>query len=960
MLRMLMMAALCGGISVLHAQHPYIVPVRPSDDYLPTNTFYVFRDNTDIMWIATNSGVYRYDGYNFTHFTSADGLGDNEILRIYQDKKNRIWFQPINGNPAYYLNGKIYNAKNDSLVAKLKFNKMVLSECEDGNGNLYMAGRGTVLYKIDKADNVTKLPLHGLENFLWIGNNGEVKMIPLGTLPTKIIRADSYGSLHLISNQTDIYQLEKDTIYRKIFSLPKESAEVIFLKIIDNERVFLGTRNGLYIWNRITGNYQYLMPGVSVSSAEIDFEGNTWISTLQSGVFIMPDVNVTYWNSQYGLSEDKITALEADDKGRLWVGCANSKYAIIENGKVVLQSVMPQTAPMDITNIRHHGDTTFIIGKGGIQSICNKGQKLYGVYANDLMFIDGRVFVAQDNTVLLTNYEFENHVYEIIVNYTNRKRDYEVVNARTSVFHAIDGAVWIGTSRGLFVYENKSIRFMGDIYPELNNPIRDIADDPVNGYQYIATMNGLIVLHNGKRIINIGRDNGIPNSECNALHIDDEGILWAAFGNQFIAITREGDNFSLMNYTQRLRIDPSRITDVHTAKGRVFISTENGLLAFNKSISLSATVPPRIYITSFQVDGKETDHEKAIDLSWKENDITVFYSGLSFTSRNRITYTYYLSGYDTKWHTTNDRSIQLKSLPPGDYRFLVRATNIAGVSSITQSINFSIAKPVWGELWFIILTILFLSVGLWIMWRMRLRSVKQSFVIRQRTIQLEMEHAEAERKIGQLNQQVFRQQMNPHFIFNALNTIKGYYAENDIKKASDYISKFSKLLRNILENNEQWIPLEREINALTLYLDLAAMRYAYKFTYTISAEAPVQSGITGIPPMLLQPFIENALVHGIAPKLGSGHINISFSSHDNRLICVVEDDGIGRKASATRSRISDHNSKATQIINEYLQALNQRERAEAFVLDIQDLTDATGKGVGTRIRLTMPLIILNP
>lgn len=944
----------------LVGQHPYIVPVTPADDYLPTNSFYVFRDNSDVMWIATNSGVYRYDGYAFTHFTSADGLGDNEILRIYQDKKNRIWFQPINGNPSFYLNGSIHNAQNDSLVKQLEFNKMVLAECEDDRGNLYLAGRGPVVYKINDRDEVSQISVSGLENFIWVAKDGSLKMMDKASFPTKIIRADTYGSMHLISNEQDVYSLKDDNILEKEFTLPQGSAEIIFIKFINYEEVFIGTRNGLFIWNRITKDYKYLMPGYSVSSAERDFEGNTWISTLQSGVYLMPNVNVSFWNSDYGLSEDKITALEADADGRLWIGCANNHYAIMENGKIIADRRLPEPTPMDIMNIRHFGDRTYVVGKAGILGMGKGFNKSYGVYANDLIFYNDMVMIGQDNAMLFTRDEFETRIKQLVFNYPERKRDYEVINARTNVFCQINNAIWIGTSRGLYIYENGKTSFVGDHIAACKNPIRDILFDSRTGLQFVGTMNGLLVLRDEQLVTIIDKNSGLPNSDCNAIFLDKEGIIWAAFGNQLVAITKNGENFTTINYTKALRLDPSRITDVHVAQGKVFISTESGLIAFDQNIELPNPVPPRIIISSFQVNGKESELGKDVRLHWKQNDITVQYSGMSFTSKNRITYTYYLSGYDTKWHNTTDRSIQLKSLPPGDYKFLVKATNIAGISSPVSTISFSINKPVWGEVWFIILSVCALAGIILIGWRMRLRAVKQSFTVKQRTIQLEMEHAEAERKIEQLNQQVFRQQMNPHFIFNALNTIKGYYAENDIKKASDYISKFSKLLRNILENNEQWIPIEREINAITLYLDLAAMRYAYKFTYNISAHQPLQVMRTGIPPMLLQPFIENALVHGIAPKQGSGHIAIDFSVSNNKLICIVEDDGIGRKASATRSRISEHNSKATQIINDYLQALNQRERAEAFILDIDDLTDETGKGIGTRIRLSMPLIILNP
>lgn len=425
-----------------------------------------------------------------------------------------------------------------------------------------------------------------------------------------------------------------------------------------------------------------------------------------------------------------------------------------------------------------------------------------------------------------------------------------------------------------------------------------------------------------------------------------------------MAIQHTGDRYSIINYTDLLKISGSRITDIETFRDKIYLATETGLVYFDPRQTAPFQTAPKIRFGEIKVNNRLADTKMLTDLKYNENDISIAYSGLSYFSGDNIHYQYYLSGYDQEWHTTVERSIQFKSLPPGNYRFLVKAKNKAGITSPVQSIAFTIDKPVWLEWWFLLLSALWIVIAIILFLKFRLIRMQSNYDQQQRTMRLEMDKAESDKMISELNQQAFRQQMNPHFIFNALNTIKGYYAENNIKQASEYISKFSKLLRNILENSEQVIPLEREVMAIQLYLELAAMRYENKFTYSIDHAADLPVHEVGIPPMLIQPFIENALVHGIAPLQGKGHIRIHFNRVADRLECHITDDGIGRQEAAGRTRLMDHSSKATLLITEYLKALNRRAGAEAFTLQINDMRNETGDAAGTEVILRMP--ILNP
>jgi sensor histidine kinase YesM len=212
----------------------------------------------------------------------------------------------------------------------------------------------------------------------------------------------------------------------------------------------------------------------------------------------------------------------------------------------------------------------------------------------------------------------------------------------------------------------------------------------------------------------------------------------------------------------------------------------------------------------------------------------------------------------------------------------------------------------------------------------------------------------AEQKSILMEQRLLRAQMNPHFLFNSLASIQNYIINEDSDKASIYLSRFSQLVRNILDNSlEEFVPLEKEVETIQNYLELQKVRYAGKFDYTIDID--IDTEITMIPPMLAQPFIENAIEHGIRHKTGPGQIDIRFHLEDGYIRFEVEDDGVGREKAleieATQGR--KHRSMATSITIDRLKAINKKLR-QKIRLEIIDLKDANGKACGTRVRFGIP------
>lgn len=206
--------------------------------------------------------------------------------------------------------------------------------------------------------------------------------------------------------------------------------------------------------------------------------------------------------------------------------------------------------------------------------------------------------------------------------------------------------------------------------------------------------------------------------------------------------------------------------------------------------------------------------------------------------------------------------------------------------------------------------------------------------------------AEFNAKVAETELKALRSQMNPHFIFNSLNSISDFIARKDIKQADDYLVKFSKLTRSILENSEKkWIPLEEDLELMELYIQLEALRLEEKLTYTITIDESIETDNTLIPPFILQPFIENSIWHGIAPKNGLGQIDLSIKKAEDMLVCSVDDNGVGRLKN--HGQTHKNNSFGLKITKNRIDIINHLKNTKGSL----KLFD---KNEGVRVEIRLP------
>jgi sensor histidine kinase YesM len=298
--------------------------------------------------------------------------------------------------------------------------------------------------------------------------------------------------------------------------------------------------------------------------------------------------------------------------------------------------------------------------------------------------------------------------------------------------------------------------------------------------------------------------------------------------------------------------------------------------------------------------------------------------------------TYYYK-LNNEWHSLNIGQIELAGLSPGNYKIYV--SNQPKDNAINDFITIIIRPPFYKTWWFLAICLLGIGTILFAFFKVRTNSIRKQTLL-QKTY---------EQKLAESEMQTLRSQMNPHFMFNTLNSINSYIIQNKTALASEYLTTFSKLMRSILDlSKQETVPLSKEIDALKMYIELEALRLENKFDYSISMDKNVDDDATKIPSLIIQPFVENAIWHGLHNKKTHGHIDIKVKeTEDHNLLITIEDDGIGRKAaSEIKHEYTNHKSYGISITINRVKLLNNKNE-----VIFTDLYDSNNNAAGTKVTI---------
>lgn len=889
---------------------------------LPSNeTYGILEDRSGLIWIGTGHGVNRFNGHEFETYTTSDGLPDNTIFDFYEDYAGRIWFFTFNGEIGYYHDNSFYPMD----VGSLNRIRAISVDKNDYVSIEFFSSETLVRFRLDnnKIDSSTLVREKKNNRVPFFKNGKTLKMIQIDS--NTICHADLY----------DIQILDSNFNVNHHFKVPKELGSIIGIGQTKNHLfVSLSTNKLLqYDLNTYVFINEHDMGPFKISSVFEDQFNGVWLSTLNSGILYVPNFQMKVKNLNrsssspyfFNKSKDFTTIVYTD----------NSIQTYSTDGDIVNSTHINGT----LENIRKENDHIYISAQQEFLKLNDAGQEIYRdnfkkkehynrSNVNLSGFYDG--VIAQDGKL----YSCSNDIIYMDTMVIPIK------GSRRLVTLAEQGdTLWAGGLNGLFAISKKTkkqLKISTD--PLLSNRVNKLKSR--NSDLYITTRGGgLIIIHNNK-IYQIKEKDGLISNSTKQVEIKDS-IIWVTSNSGVSKIQIESFSpflFHIYNFGEQDGMFSKEINDIQLFNDSIFVLAGAKIYSFHKSFSGTSTVP-KIKILGLFTNTDQERKEKPLTFEHDKNQLILKYLGLYYPDPDGLTYHYSLDNGET-WQQTKERSITVLNLSPGTYSIIINAVSAGGQSSNTEMINFTIFPPFWKTWWFITCSVIFLIIIGY--------ALISHYIGRIRRMN------KLENELYKLENKALASQMNPHFIFNAMNSIQHYILKKDKYEAYNYLGRFAKLMRSVLSNSEKESNLMRdEINQLSSYLKLEQIRFEHSFDFEITVDDEIDIDQVSIPGMLIQPFAENSIRHGFAHEKGDYKLEIDFSVKKNSLEVTIKDNGIGRVKAKEYSRESEHQSMGISINKRRLELMKTLNKQELFIR-IEDLYNHNVPD-GTKVTILIPL-----
>ncbi len=976
------------------------------DDGLSQNSVVdIDQDLEGFIWLATQDGLNRLDGQQVLtypkQFIDVTEPNFSHLGKIFIDRQNRIWtclidgslefaqlpaanFQPIStparvssiyqderekfwiGTYDHGLYTFDYEAPTmkeyDAIQASQIFD---IEELEAGtfavitDEGVYLIKDGVPIIskpiRVDEAQ-VSSIE-QGPESEIWLGTFGrglfrvtENRAVKITSVPSSLniqsLELDKQYRLWIATygDGLIIYDPKTNTIQNLTHqksdpnSVPYNDILVLHQDVDDN--MWIGTDGaGASIYNVSFQIFRKLLHNQVPENINLDVsrsisvgtDGTIWIGTSGKGLTSYQAATGTLHTYLSGedkthLPGNRIVSLFHDTKDQLWIGMQESGLAIRDPAKGTFE-VIPNP-----------GRTIWCIAEGP-----DEDQVWLGTRSNGLHLFDR-------NKGVLRSFS-----QQTIENLPSNNIRIVIDGGEKELFIGTDdaGIIILNTATNAF----RSINAAGDSAPRLtSNVIKSLLYK--EGKLWIGTGGGGINIWDPETdsITYLGIEEGLPNEVIYALIPDFRGNVWLSSNRGVSKINYDPENalesprietFDLDDGLQGLEFNTGAYFLDHT--GTIFFGGLNGINWFQPDDIKTDSTLIRPFIRNLVFEkgvpsALDWRSEKTIKLTSKQNSFSVYYGGLNFNKMYTNNFQYKLVNYHKDWITAGSRDVaEFSRLSPGSYQFQVKVANNDGVwNPNPATLDINVVPAFWQTTIFKILVIgsilgLFYFLYIW-----RIRQIRDTEKIKQKLLELEL--------------RMLRAQMNPHFMFNSLNTIKGYILKSGPHEAAQYLSNFAHLIRLILQNSRQkLIPLRDELEALKLYIELEKLRFKKKFEYQFNIEASIEVDEVMIPPLIFQPFVENAIWHGLLHKDSQGKLSITVRSIRQGIECIIDDNGVGRiKAEAMKSRnVVKHKSLGLGITQDRIDVHNQLDDLE-IKSEIIDKYDPQGNPAGTQIRIFFP------
>lgn len=960
------------------AQTPYYKVFNESSGFQNTNYITdIHCDNQGFIWVVNFSGLMRYDGKAF-HQINTETVSHANFLRIKEtvdkalyliDYQSNIFFVQADTLSAYAHNEKLIELANGNSFIDFYF---------DTSKALHISFKKEGYFIIDKQGKV-KRPF----DHLTFSSPAQVCLLREDASPFMATTSKNSGTATKAGSSL-VYLLDQQ--YNKIDSIFYEKGEFSLPNSIStNSQGFHCFSNGqgvLFTFNN-NGFKQSYHSGLPVANVFYDRDDQLWISTIgrglrlfeaqslkreqyslfrnftaiascqdteggvwvysnEKGLMYIPYPKLVYFNQENGMISQKHVSATFIGDSMLYVGGENSELTILkknETGWTADSLLSPVKEGGNILDLHfaQANHCLWLTQRGSISRFKNKQWEtialkqlpnsnsgtIYRFIKDDsrstkvTAFYDQRYFTISGDSIIFVSKPIGSRIYDIIRH---------------------DSTYYFNTDQGIYYLKDSVYVYLGEDHPLLSQ--RAYSINSFLGKLWISIRNQGVHYFNGKTLTPI-QYQGETLKKGAVIKVSENNV-WVIARQGTFELQAQEDSFELRAYARMPQTVAGQISANQEA---IFWGTWNQGLFMTPLNALRSkpleAVP--LKLDELKIDGKvQALADKSYTLNHNQSYLQLKYQAVSYQNWE-VSYRNRLIGLNNSWNETKERSLQYTTLPPGEYQFELQARKGEQLWSEPVKLEFIILPPIWKRWWFILLAVLSLAT-------LSYAVIAYRFKIMRREKDLVIQRLKAE-------QNALRAQMNPHFVFNILSSVQYLVLKKDNQKASNFLNLFAGLMRKILDySNTNLITVEEEQTVLKEYLDLEQLRMENGFDYSFEIKDQELMLDKLIPPFLIQPFIENALHHGLKNKEGEKKLKVSFWMEGHFLWVEITDNGVGREAaesyqSASRKKKKSH---AIRIIAERLSLHNQKKQANII---IEDLKDQDGKPIGTRSKVRIKTAI---
>jgi hypothetical protein len=951
--------------SLLHVtgQNPVSYNLLDKSD-LPDTVFYdIIEDDANNIFLSAGKGLFKYNGNTYKKIINKQQYGSS-VFGLKKDSQGKIWCNNIYGQIFYIEKDSLKLFYNVNKLVKGQLSPFVIKENSvrvytsqgifdiakankkitkifDGlvtSANNYKdSSYAFIIKKDNKQGGVYRIVGNSIEKILGIKNFKDIQSPYVYAFDKNV-----FVNFKVKENNL-IYHINSKNNKSKLLRVPEEIKHLKIYNILEfNANYWFLTTSGVFVYTFQNNSLQFveqIFETESITNIIADFNNNYWFTTLDNGVFVSPNLNIK--QVDLSVKKDKVISACSLENNKFVLGTNKGKLLFYEESKLI--------KTIQLAGKKIIGNLFYDENKNQLLVSINASESfIVNLKTNKIIDTKNKFSVAKSISKLDNdNLFYGNYKEGIVYNEPYKTDSLQIIRSNrviSSVF--ANNYLYVSYIDGLFKYNTSN--FLSQELQFNNKSLLVNHLVRTNNIIWLATQHNNLLKYENDTLMSFHKL--LPqNLHINTIKADSD-ILWIANDNNLFKYHTKTNSIKAIGAQEGIDITIDKFIIL---QNKLVVVLPNAFYILPKGDALFKNYSTsNIEIKKVIINNKDTVISRYYKLPYNYNNIRLDFNSNGYQSNKYITYKYRVKEIDTLWKhiPLKTQFISFNSLPSGKYTIELQAKNVNSKQAVFSTpITFLIQKPLWETFWFYTLVLIIIFGIIWFYFKWRLRQKELQRVI-------EIDKILMDKKITNLRLENLRSQMNPHFIFNALNSIQDYIVSNKKELASSYLVKFSRLIRMYLVFSQQnEITLQEELNALKLYLEIEKVRFEKELDYSIFIDEKLNIKQIKVPSLFIQPYVENALKHGLLHKSNNRNLKVEATIiKEHTLQIIVEDNGIGRVQSEKNKRPNQqHKPFATQANKERVD-LYKNKLKRNIVIDIIDLYN-NSKPTGTKVVITMTI-----